>query len=883
MKQPKWKRVLGIALSGAIMVGSLSTALTAFAADDASSLDEVAANVAETPVGVRYAEPATEEQAQEAIATLDEILTSSELMDLLNVDADNLKDFVQTTVEGKLYTDSTISTLVTAIYPALYNLIADALEGAGVGGLTDILFKLATKANIYLLPKDVASQMDEGYAVKTELEKHDSWDTVDPAALNWGVTDEDSFYYALGQAFNGMRTILEFALTGESVIDPAVVGIKCDVKGYETLVKPLMEMLGCENIPAELPNNDVESLLRGILEPIVDRIYALCDAPADQLMNVLSDLAAFINDGKVASGLNININLVYLEGTAIGGTVTLVNVKTLINDLIGGTYPGATVDDINGLVKAIVAQQVPGFVLADLPLADLAADETSGAVLMTVLNYAGKVVCDNAAFIREQIDLSAMDPTLAAVLNSVIDQVLAADPEQIATLIIHLLAPSCDVQVSPYNYPEISKVEFVYPEGVNYGEDAYAQAPAAIDSLLTSFIDLKATVAGALYTQSLIDQVYGLYDTIRADATVAQVFAALGIDVSEEAINALKANGPAVTDKATFIDALANALSPFDGVLAFVLAGQDYNLIGASYPSKWDAYNSVVIPLLEALGCTDVMSYADYQAAVAKGESPLKAVLTQVFDRLDEILASPVDALVELLPNLAYFLSSNNLSVMLENIVAPLDTLLAHVDIDVNGIVNELLAALGVPAIDDIDNDLAGLLNQVLGTIQVNGAPLGIVLPAIDLAKLATYGTPEKYTSAMVVDGKNVEAIRIVADKADVTGAVIGYVYTLLTDNYDALMGLLGGLLGDSAGMVTGILDNLLGGGVAQFTNALFELLGLGDSGNGGSTGGSTGGVTGGGNTNVDTGSTSIAAGAGVAAVAAAAVLVLCLTKKKED
>ncbi|MFR8010316.1 MAG: hypothetical protein ACLU8W_00945 [Clostridia bacterium] len=329
-------------------------------------------------------------------------------------------------------------------------------------------------------------------------------------------------------------------------------------------------------------------------------------------------------------------------------------------------------------------------------------------------------------------------------MTPIIDKVLTTDPANFAALVINLLAPT-DAPVSRHNYPAIEKVDFVYPEGVLYGEDAYAAAPAAIDGLLAGFgLNLADLVGGALYTNDLINSVLSLYDTIAADPTVVEVLATLGINTDFAAVKAA-AQAINVTDKASFIDALTTALSPFDDVLALVLAGQDYDVFGYNVKAM-DAYNTVVIPLLEVLGCTNVMSYADYQAAVAGGASPLEAILTQALDRVDEILASPVDSIVEILPNLAYFLDSNNLSVMIENAVSPLIQLLSYVDIDAMAVVNDLLKAYNIPAIDDLDNDLAGLLNQVLGLIKINDAPLGIQLPAIDLHVLASYGTAEAYT-----------------------------------------------------------------------------------------------------------------------------------------
>lgn len=847
MKTKKWKRVLGVVLSGTMAMTALSAGMTAFAAEADG-----------------YPDGVTAEQAKQAVTTLDTVLNDSELLGLvaglangaqdvvvLPEDAEDLRDLAEQVVNENLYQDSTVTALAKLIYPALIDLISGlSFEVMGLEIQGSVILTLLPSVGVYLYPNNVASNMSDAYSeAKAALTAAgEDWTAV-PDDLKWNVTDANSFYAALGEALNGLYKVLNVVLNGDSISIAGLISID-GCTGYQDAIVPLLEVLGCKDISATAGSSMAE-MLKNILEPIINRVYEICDAPATELLELLPVLAEFIeNDG-------ITTILYKLELTAAGQKI---NIGELVSGMVD-------LSDMNALIKSLIPEGSLNWV--DIDFAALAALKgDAGKVLVWVLEYAGQMVNANAEMIKNAIP-AIEDEKLAAIVTPIIEKVLTTDPSNLAALVINLLAPKA-AAVSAYNYPTIEKVDFVYPEGVLYGEDAYAAAPAAIDGLLAGFgLDLTSLVSGALYTNDLINSVLGLYDTIAADQTVMDVFAALGIDTDFAAVKAA-AQAINVTDKASFIDALTVALSPFDELVALVLAGQDYDVFGYSVKGM-QAYNTVVIPLLEVLGCTDVMSYADYQAAVAGGASPLEAVLTQVLDRLDEILAAPVDTVVELLPNLAYFLDSNNLSVMIENVAAPIIELLAYVDIDAMAVVNELLNAYGIPAIDDLDNDLAGLLNQVLGLIEVNGAPLGLQLPAIDLHVLASYGTAEAYTSAMVVDGQNVQATRIVADKADVTGAVIRYLYTVLSDQ--ATVDLLMGLLGDSGAMVGGILESLLGNGEAGFTNALFELLGLTPNGEAG------GDVNG--NENVNTGDATIAVVAGAAVLAAGAVLVLSRKKKE--
>ena len=858
-------------LSGTILMTSLSAAMTAFAAEDEFV----------------YPESVTEEGVDTAVKEVDEVLNHADLLNLivetinaaqtavtLPSDAENLRDLVERILEENVYNDNTVNQIINLTQIELNNLIS----GIDLGNKT--LNSILTSLLGLVSPTLYRDKIIGDYQAKTYLESLKAgvtWNDVDWTQMIWGIEpgNKDQFYAALGDALNAMSNVLKLILADQdyTYILPTMLKISA-VKGYEKVVIPLFDILGVKGyVTAEQYNSEkgnTEKLIRNIIEPLLDRVLEICDAPATEVLNLLPRLAEFINTNQIPAILDsINITFSGNYASLVGDALTGMGIQAEedgsynLGKILTAVAPDLNLSDINGLLKKQIEKVNPDFKWVDIDFASLSALKgDSGKVLVWVLEYAGQVINANADLIKGLVPANP-DKDLAAIVNGIVDTVLNAEPGKIAVALIHFVAPSCEIAVSPYNYVDIEKIDFAYPEGVNYGKDAYAMAPAAIDTLLTTFVDLKATVNG-LFTKDTINQVLGLYDTISANQTVVDVLKALGINTDFEAVKAA-AQAVEVKDSASFIEALTKALSPFDEVLALVLAGEDYSVFGYTV-NGMDNYNTVVIPLLEMLGCTEVMSYEEYQKAVEGGESPLKTILTQVMERLDEILSSPVDSLTKLLPNVAYFLDNNNLSIMVKNVLGPVDTLLKHVDIDIMSVINELLKAYEIPAIDDLDNDLAGLLNKVLGTIKVGETPLGIVLPAIDLHKLAGYGMVESYTSAMVIDGKNVEAKRIVADQADVTGAVLGYLYAVLADegNMNAIMG----LLGESGAMVGGILEGLLGNGEAGFTNALFELLGLPMKAES--------------EENPSTGDAAFAAAAGAAVLAAGAVLFLS-RKKKEN
>lgn len=843
MKTPKSKRILGVVLSGAILVTSLSAALTAFAADvNSYDYDEFADTVMNAEVGTRYVENATPEQAAEAVDTLDNVLISEELMSLLGSGAGSLKEYAETLVAENLYTDETVTMLVKTIYPLIYDTIIDTLNGVSPS-LGNVVKPLLPALQLYLSPSAAAGRIsEEKYSSAKEVlsAAGNDWANITEeqwASITWSVKDQQSFYDAIGQALNGLYSLLNCVLNGgmigyeDTLTGSTSLGIKC-ADGYADVIVPLLRTLGCaeEDImsPEDYKAAQEESastigLLQPILDPILNRIYEICESPATDIVELLPSLLSFVQDGGLKDALSkLDVRFTYsIAWGATKGETSIINVYTLLNDTLTQQY-GANLEDLNGLLKAIVTSSLEGFQWVDLPIDTLASLTDKGEIVLELLQYAGSLVKANEQLLRDQIDLSAIDPKLAEVLNALIDQVMAAEPDQIATVLVHLLNPSCELVVSAYNYPDITKTPYAYPD-TQYGKSDYVEFVQDLDGMLSGLG--LGDLIGGLITNDTMNQILSLYDTITADPTVVKVLQVIGVDVSAEAIAKVREDVQAidVSDLDSFAQALAVAFRPFDNVLELIFAGQDMTILGGYTVPGYDCYNSVVIPLLEALGCTNIKSYADYQTEVEGGASPLAAILDQVIDRVEEILASPVDSLTKMLPNLAYFLSSDNLPVLVRNLVAPLDTLLSHVDVDImEDVVNPLLQAFQIPSLADIDNDLAGLLNTLLGD-------MGIVLPQIDLSKLAAYGTLESYESAMMVGDNHAVAKRVAADQADVAGAVIEYIYDFLTmdGNLDAISTLIGGLVG---GDLSGIIDAMLTPNLkdlATFTNFLFGLLGV--------------------------------------------------------
>lgn len=218
-------------------------------------------------------------------------------------------------------------------------------------------------------------------------------------------------------------------------------------------------------------------------------------------------------------------------------------------------------------------------------------------------------------------------------------------------------------------------------------------------------------------------------------------------------------------DREAWLDNLVALLSPFADVLQLIFADRDLVVLDLINISGYAGYQYAIIPLLEALGCDNVKTYAQYKNAINETTNPLSAeintfyyILNPLLSLFDKLVADPITTLIEIVPNLIYFLSIGGLNIILNNLVHFLYVLIDILNpiIDVYPLVNSLLgglkvgdASLGLSLplnlnlTQLVDNVLAGLLNE---GIDIGGSEvkLKLKIPQFDLSMLVA-GTPVFY------------------------------------------------------------------------------------------------------------------------------------------
>ncbi len=363
-----------------------------------------------------------------------------------------------------------------------------------------------------------------------------------------------------------------------------------------------------------------------------------------------------------------------------------------------------------------------------------------------------------------------------------------------------------------------------------------------ISSLLGQFlnISLESVLGDLVYTNSIINTlaklIYTNIEKVNIGIDLNTVLKVVDLDVSTSGVSAiLKDYGAASREigrhakwsevnfdslnwgfKDGNREGFVNALS---AILRVILSGEDLIVLGSIKIKGGNGYNTAIIPLLEALGVnpSNLVSPEQY-AKEASTDKVLTNILNPLLDKVEELTHGPIDALTKMLPNIAYFVYNGGIQDIAENLIAPVTNILHEIDPIYS--LNLDLSMLG-------DVDLASLVNGILAGIKINGQPLGIVLPDIDLAILAGLGDLVTYRSARTYFGKQMDCKKINADQAAVFITVLRYIVKTLQQNLDNIKKLLEGLglSGDIADMIAQVLNLLTNGDVDSVIEGIMNLL----------------------------------------------------------
>ncbi len=149
-------------------------------------------------------------------------------------------------------------------------------------------------------------------------------------------------------------------------------------------------------------------------------------------------------------------------------------------------------------------------------------------------------------------------------------------------------------------------------------------------------------------------------------------------------------------DKDAFVDVFCAILDEFDIAIEFLLGGKDISAFEDVITLMgYESYSSTLGILLETLGVEGIATQAEFST---DGMAAFKKTLEALIDWLDTLLASDnmVEQVLELVPDLMYYIESNGLSTLLNNLLMPVlvlvDDVRPLIDLNINSVLSFILS-----------------------------------------------------------------------------------------------------------------------------------------------------------------------------------------------
>lgn len=744
--------------------------------------------------------------------------------------------------------------------------------------------------------------------IDSKMSNENSTLTVDLNAIinNWklgafGTNGYESAIVPLLEAFmcKGVKTYSQYIADYKKAKDNLLIDILTPLFGFvnEVVATP------ADTLTAVLPNvayfidsNGLAQVVNNLLAPITSK---------DGLVGALSKSGYDIDDvvtsivgkplGRVitdALGINVNLtmNIADLNSCNIQDIVVPLVRKLLADNGLNLKIPNISFASLASLGTITTVKSAAKNADGRYETRRVVADQ--GKVLVSVLRYVADVLIKNATAINNllgNIDAIKKNKTLKDILACVFNSIKAATPDDIVRALFYFLAQTGTLGVpedSFFDYSNFKTIASTFTFG-NMDEDFCRKLAPMLDGLIGGLLPdgLGGLVSGAIYKDDIISSIatglYGAVEGVKVGkiGSLTSLLEKTGIDFTtknvaalltdktygktfEAAARTIKSAGSwksvnksslswGVTDRESFLNALAAVLRPLYGVLDVILNNSRLNLFNVVSVQGSDGYTSFIVPLLEAFGCYNIKTQYDYRMDISKNyDALLLDILNPILDKVEDLLNAPVEMLADILPNLSLFFANDGLLQILDNLLTPVSAILDAVKpiINVNSLLkvlgvnlNSLLSKIGVKTNVTVNvydlkatllpligaDNVVSLLNGILGTVKIGGKSLGIELPNIDWLQLASHGEVEKIPSQAATFG---ERIVVKADQDETLIAVLRFLINTINykGNYDAIVSLVGGLLGGASDSISGVVSQVLGmlqGDADSVIESLVELL----------------------------------------------------------
>ncbi len=280
-----------------------------------------------------------------------------------------------------------------------------------------------------------------------------------------------------------------------------------------------------------------------------------------------------------------------------------------------------------------------------------------------------------------------------------------------------------------------------------------------------------------------------------------------GLAVDEETGTTLaESNGLSRAD--TFLRVVSSLLSPAAFVFKFLFMDQPLSILGLINLPSYAGYQYAFIGLLEALSCPDILTYEDYYKAAQDPDCGDAYVIYNLFAPLlgliEKVYEDPVNTVLNLIPNLLFFISVGGLNDFVNNLVHFAYVLLDILKPIINGydLLGGLLSNIEISGMSlnlslPLDIDVNSLISELLGALVGDALVIegvSIKLPYIDLYTLCV-GSLVPFTS------KELRTIARLnpAGGGELLTALLRIVFEVLfmDENHDALTQIIANLAGE--------------------------------------------------------------------------------------
>lgn len=464
------------------------------------------------------------------------------------------------------------------------------------------------------------------------------------------------------------------------------------------------------------------------------------------------------------------------------------------------------------------------------------------ALQYEVKDTEGNVLGTNGEIICSFIDSKLEKPVAADVYNAVINIINGLDISFEVPNWGYMFEGDIELGSDKVTLPEHS---IVY---LKYNNDWNEQSAEALNDSLETLVqlvldnatdkDLAELISGILndnvYTDKnlntvvelIVNALAGLDETLRGlvDAVVSTDIAGW-FDMCEQTTDAegnvkfvctkdWGVDAAAAADKKdVFVNGLKEVLTPANDLLAWFFFGDEYAFFTGSEKDADDnyiyndvititggqGYNYAIVPILEALGC-ELKPASAYEA---NGKHDVALAVSDIIDSLlnkvDSIAGKPVAEVFDLVPNLIYFINADGLKTSVNNLLAPVNSVISALspvvgDVSIGGLIK-----------DQLGFDITDLTMETILTLLVDKTGLVLNDEMYNLLTTFYIGELTQFTS---VNGESAYRMTYTdaESRKDMLTIVLSFAVEIVKLNdvllkdklpegvYDAIMDIIGGM-----------------------------------------------------------------------------------------